>query len=73
MRQYIDSKSEQEGRLESRLPVFDADWQAQLKGNLLFQSLKIANNFYILYILISILQRLKVHWISLASIITRQN
>lgn len=32
MRELVDLKSEQEGRLESRLPSFDANWSALLKG-----------------------------------------
>jgi len=32
MREYIDEKSRQEGRNESRLPEFDQGWSLLLKG-----------------------------------------
>ena len=33
MKEYLEKKSKQEGRSESRLPKIDEQWSVQLKGN----------------------------------------
>lgn len=39
MRELVDAKSEAEGRNQSRLPVFDAEWKTYLEGSFDFLGL----------------------------------